>query len=512
MDVVTASGTVAGPVWSFRTDNRARYEVSDTVLDNNFANPPNEFRPVKYQLTNGALNSYPDYGFGGYHAFFFDNIYGNSWLAPNPAKIGTLLDAVEAQGSIAWTGDDDGYPSGGAGGKVVTNNPEYEVRGVTMLSTTGSGEVPVSINTPADCEKMVTAVIYPVSGGVPDYTQGQVRPVLDAGVDTTGLVGSWKLCAFVLQIRDSNTQAQTTITNFGTTGHYPDLLNSDAIASWIGLVHEPALAEIHGDPASQLEGFYFNEPSLMQLNWNSSGYACLSWNDGLFAKFQLMHGYELEPLMAALYERDELYAKRVRMHFHQTIAEMLRTSFTKQVADWCGERGLAQSGHPLIEESLNIQVANFGDMMKVFAEVQVPAVDLVMPDPNEMASENYHFPKQMSSMGSWNEYDRRVIGLLDPTIGGHASRHTPSEDVIHNIVNHSAASGVNTFTTYIDAKHANYGGTEGVWSRVNAYAGRLSSMLTGARVETTVALYYPIQMFQMEYKPSTGTHSRNRQY
>ena len=74
VDVVTSAGTNTGPVWSFRTDNRARYDVSDTVLENNFANPPNEFRIVKYGLTNNSLAEIPQYGFGGYQGFFYNNL------------------------------------------------------------------------------------------------------------------------------------------------------------------------------------------------------------------------------------------------------------------------------------------------------------------------------------------------------------------------------------------------------------------------------------------------------
>jgi len=499
---VGATGTNTGSIWSFRTDNRARYEVSAEVLDQYFSDPPNEFRIVKYQLNNNHLAEYPQYGFGGYHAFFYNNLYKNG---PDGADaIGPLVDAAHAQGRTVWSGDDNGYPSGSVGDKLVENNPEYEVRGVAMVSTTGSGQVPVSISTPTDCEKMVSAVLYPVTGGVPDYSQGQVQSVLDTGVATTGLAGDWKLCAFVLQIRDSNTQAQSTTKQFGGSGHYADLLNSNAVASWISLMHEPIVAEMT-DPASQFEGFYFNEPSLMQLNWDTTApYACLSWNDGLFDRFQSMHGYDLEPVMAALYEHDDLFAKRVRMHYHQTVAVMLRTSFTCQIADWCGRRGLAASGHPLIEESLHIHVANFGDMLKVVSELQVPAVDLPMPEPNRMANENYHFPKLMSSMGAWHEYDPRVIGLLDPIIGGYGlSRLTPSEDVLCNTVNRAARSGVNRFSTYIPL--TGYGSTN-VFARVNEYAGRISAMLTGARIASSVALYYPIEMFQMDYKPITGTH------
>lgn len=501
VDDVTSEGTNIGDVWSFRTDNHARYDLSEGQLDVYFADPPNEYRLVNYQLGNTSdLAEGPAHGYGGYMGFWKDTVHGD-----RPHEIELLVEAAKDQGRMVWGADDDGYPSGSAGGLVVQNNPEYEVRGVAMLSTSGTGQVPVSITTPGDCEKMVSAVLYPVSSGVADYSQGQVQSVAETGVTTTSLTGDWKLCAFVLQIRDTNTQAQTTTSNFGTTGHYPDMLNPDAIASWMSLVHEPVLAEM-SDPTSQFEGFYANEPNLMQLNWDSTApYACLSWNDNLFSTFQTMHGYDLEASMGALYDQDDLYSKRVRMHYHQTVAEMLRSSFTGQIAEWCAERGLVASGHPLIEESLHIQVANFGDMLKVFSEWQVPAMDLPMPEPSQVGAHNSHMPKLFSSIGSWKEYDHRVAGLLDPVVGGFNRSGVPTKESLRITANAAFRSGVNLLTSYIDAGHSQYGSLP-VYADYNDYVGRISTMLTGARVDSAVALYYPIDMFQMEYKPVTGTH------
>jgi hypothetical protein len=241
---------------------------SEENLDLLFSDPPNEYRIVKYQLNNKTLVQYPQYGFGGYQPFFYDNLYKAG--PTGPSTIGPLVDAANAQGRTVWSADDAGYPSG-------------------MLTTTGSGQAPVSIATPSDCEKMISAVLYPVANGVPDFSQGQVQPVQDTGVNTTGLTGDWQLCAFILKIRDTNTQSADKAARFGITGRYPDLLNPNAVASWISLMHEPIIAQIT-DPASQLEGFYFNEPSLQQLNWHTTAYATLPWNAELFNHFQTGFG------------------------------------------------------------------------------------------------------------------------------------------------------------------------------------------------------------------------------
>ena len=148
-------------------------------------------------------------------------------------------------------------------------------------------------------------------------------------------------------------------------------------------------------------------------------------------------------------------------------------------------------------------------MLKVVSELQVPAMDLPMPEPGQMARHNFHFPKLFSSVGVWNESDSRVIALLDPVIGGYGrNRKVPSQQALHIAVNEAFRCGVNLFATYINTEK--YGSkVVGIFKPLNEYTGRISVMLTGARIATPVALYYPIEMFQMEYKPTKETHRRN---
>ena len=83
-------------------------------IDQSFSDPLNEYRIVKYGLNNNNLSTYPQYGFGGYHGFFYNNLYKNSDGGVD--AIGPLVDAANAQGRTVWSADDNGYPSGSAGG------------------------------------------------------------------------------------------------------------------------------------------------------------------------------------------------------------------------------------------------------------------------------------------------------------------------------------------------------------------------------------------------------------
>ena len=475
-----------------------------------FRNPPNEYRILQYGLSKQTLEKYPRYGIGGFMAFFYENLYQSR--SGGPEQIGPLVDSAQQAGMRVWLADDFGYPSGMAGGKVVAENPAYEVRGLAMVSVDGSGAGPAVIELPTGAERLVSAVLYPLANGKPQLARGQVVPVSAQSVTITGLPGPWRLCAFATVIRNRDVQAQSTADQFKHTGHYPDLLNPEAVARFIANMHAPIAARIEG-LSSKVEGFYANEPNLMQLHWNQAEapFACQPWNEQLPDKFRERHGYDLQPLLGALYEGDDTEARRVRMHFQQTVAELLTVNFARQIRVWCHAHGVHSSGHFLLDEHLAMHVAAYGDYMKFVSEFDVPAIDISIRNYDRIAAFNYPYVRFTSSVAAWKERDRTMC-LLDPIIGGNGrTRLAPVMPLLLNSVNMAGLYGVSEFSSYLnlDARPGSSATGYSVedYRALNDYVGRVCLMLRGARPVTSVALYYPIAMFQADYRPSRQFHN-----
>jgi len=482
-------------------------------LPERFADPPNEYRLVQYQLNENTLEKYPEYGIGGFTGFFYKELYREG--AGAAAKIGPVVDAAQELDMKVWLADDFGYPSGMAGGRVVAENPEYEVRGLAMVTVDGAGQVPAVCTLPAGAERFVAAVLYPLVDGEPGFFQGVEVPVGEQLVETTGLPGSWRLCAFVTVIRDTDVQAQSTAPQFGHTGRYPDLLNPDAVDRFLANMHEPILAHIVA-PASKVDGFYANEPNLMQLHWKTQYdalFACAPWNAELPARFRQMHGYGLVPVLGALYGGDGIAARRVRMHFQQTVAEMLAGNFSGRIREWCNARGIRSSGHFLLNHHPSMHVACYGDLMKFCAGFDLPGLDIGIPNPDTFREFHYELMRFFSSIASWKQVDE-VIVLLDAIIhGGGGERLSPALPLLHNSANMAFFHGANLLTSYLSLDPVDtvdsYGrprkgdGYEPEDFRAfNEYVGRISLLLRGARSEAEVALYNPVAMFQADYRPS----------
>ncbi len=491
-------------------------EIVDEQFIEAFRNPPNEYRIVQYGIPDSArVELSQQYGIGGAMAFYYNTLRDPSHPRYNdPSTIRKTLETARQAGLQVWLADDYGYPSGMAGGKVVAANPNYEVRGLLQLSVDGEGMRTVGMDIPEDTERIYAAVIYPVKDGKPDYSNGQPVPLSsDRQVSTTGLDGSWRLSVFVLKVRDNDSQGQQTIQQFGHTGRYSDLMNADAMKTFIELMHEQIAREA-GDLIPFVEGFYTNEPNLMQLVWDSSDrserpYAFISWNEQLPALFSEMHGYELLPLLGALYEGDDPEERRIRVHFQQTVAELLTESFARQIARWCESKGILSSGHFLLNEYLSMHVACYGDLMKFASEFHVPGLDMGIPNLDRVESFPYQQAKFFSSVAAWKQRDK-VICLPDPIIaGGGRRRLSPDVKLVRNIVNMTSLYGANQMSAYLaldrrsdDQGVVAAGYTPEEYTALNEYIGRISLLLRGARIETNVALYYPITMFQADYKPS----------
>ncbi|MBN1865473.1 MAG: hypothetical protein JW808_11280 [Victivallales bacterium] len=478
-----------------------------------FQNPQNEYRLVQYQLNEKALKKYPEYGIGAFMAFFYKELYQSG--PDGAAKIGPLVEAAHKQGMKVWLADDFGYPSGMAGGKVVEKNPEYEVRGLARVSGNGRGMKRLAVNLPETAERFVFAMLYPIVDGVADFDRGMVLPVEDTRVETKGMQGAWRLDAYALVVRNKDVSAQATMVQFKHTGRYPDLMNRDAVASFIAHMHAPLAAQIDDLP-SKVAGFYSNEPQLMQMHWNfakDAPHACLPWTAALPEAFRRMHGYDLMTKLGALYECDSLAARRIRMHFHQTVAELLATNFSGQITEWCEAHGVRSGGHFLLNQFLVMHVAGYGDLMKFASKFHVPGIDNGIPNPAQFRKFPYQQTRFFSSVAAWKGR-KEVIMLLDPIIYiANLGRLSPVASLLHNSVNMAFFNGANQLSSYLfldpmngkDAlgrkKHA-AGYTPEEYRAFNEYVGRISMLLRGAHREASVALYYPITMFQADYLPS----------
>ena len=488
-------------------------EASWRKIDADFAHPPAEFRLIQFSGHGGELlpvAKMAEAGVGGVQLFMNSDGYLRSDEAWNNQA--QNITAAKEAGLQVWVADENGYPSGLAGGLVVDADPAFESRCLMQTTKDGEGIGAVRLNLPEGAEKFVRAFLYPLVNGKPVLDQAKPVAVQSGYVETEGIEGAWRLCAFALEVMFEGNTARQTSRDFRTSGRYPNLLQSAAMEKFVSLTHEEYARRL-GPLKGKIDVFITNEP-LLQSYWaehqprreRPSGAAFLPWDADLPRRFQEEHGYDILPLLPALYGGDDPASKLTRRHFFQTVGTMLAENFSGRIAAWAEKSGTQSAGHPVLEEVMMYHVIGYGDFFRFVEPMQIPTCDVPMPDPG--AYWNFWMPKFLSSVAQAKDRDT-VACLLDPIIDRPVMNLTPTPEEFRRIVDMAVLCGVNQFQTYL--RWADY--DPSVYRGMSEYTGRLAAVLRGARNAATVAMYYPIETFQAEFLPTPGfVHTTETSY
>jgi len=204
-----------------------------------FASPPAEFRIIQFSAHDGALlpmEKMKEAGIGGIELFMESDGYLKTEVAWENVR--KNIEAANQAGLQVWMADDNGYPSGMAGGLLVEADPAFEVRGLRQVVKEGSGPGPVRLDLPKEAERFVQGLLCPVVDGRPILEKGTPVAVQPDRVETQGLAGPWKLFAFAVQVNREGTQAWSTQEQFKTNGRYGNLLNTAAMEKFVAMTHE----------------------------------------------------------------------------------------------------------------------------------------------------------------------------------------------------------------------------------------------------------------------------------
>ena len=477
------------------------------TIDKEFDNPSNKFRLIHYKqdipINSSLLKEMESFGIGG--------VQTRVWLDHyflDEAKFQELKSEIELAKEHdfqVWIHDEAGYPSGSAAGLTVKGHPEYEARGMIRISKTGSGPGKVTQDLPSGI-KCIRANICKVVNGEPDLSTAQEVTIADNKVETSGLQGNWQLSVFGEKILDKDTQAQSTITEYGQTGHYPSLLNKEACARFVEVTHQN-YANHFGNIKGKIDAFYTGEPNLMSSYWKEDGstaeYPYVPWEKSIINSFQAMFGYDLLPYLDALFAGNSEQAQTVRLQYYQTIAELVAKNYGGQITAWCKNHGVRSMAHPLLEEDIICHVFFYGDMIRFLREFDIPGCDLLI---GRADNKNWIFwmAKYVSSSAYLDDRDSTSIaGLFEPMIGlrfgYHLSDLTPEIPIMKRTVNMNMLCGINQFTSYMPYQRKEDGYDADEYKKFNEYVGRIAMMLRGSKSEAPVAMYYPIKTFQSKY-------------
>jgi len=299
---------------------------------NKFKHPPAEFRPVPFWSWNELIDAevidwharaIKEAGWGG--AFVHSRIglltpyMGKDWLD----CVGKSIECFEREGLKLWLYDEDKWPSGFSGGRVPQSNAEHRMK-VLVGRATGQD----------------------LPGGVP---YGEPRGGIQTWLWHSPMGQKW----------------------FNGTC-YVDTGDAAAVRAFIESGYAPYHQRFSKSYGTSIPAEFTDEVCL--LFRIHVPYGAVPFSNALEAMFERLHGYSLLESIALLFI-DQPESAQFRLHYFRAANKCFEENFSRQVGEWCSERGIALTGHYMHENGVYDQL-NWGvKIMPNYRHQGIPGID-----------------------------------------------------------------------------------------------------------------------------------------
>ncbi len=453
----------------------------------------------------------------------------------------------ERMGLRLWIYDEKGYPSGAAGGLTLAENPDFEARGVVIVTETVAPGATVTLPLPHGHECFLYAGLYALrTEASPTPTcdetlgaemretdrspleadaQGRYTPlcVADCRKSTNDVVltnptdAPVMLCAFVQKRLYEGTHC---VHNVFDCRRFIDLTNRDAVAAFLrntydgyakavpDHLHAGAGAKL---PAiGQIEAVFTDEPSFMGCYINAGLYPAhisdpydetiplypvLSYGRDVENAFAAKYAYGLLPELVSIFLGDTEHAKTVRADYYALLSDLYEQAFFAQISDWCARHEISFSGHLLLEDTIKYHTVFEGNFFSLLRHMHYPGIDMLQSIPAIVRRDAFT-PKIVSSVAK--AYNRPHIMS---EVSAHAQGGKVSHDQMYASLCTQYALGVDVFTYYYSERFMD----PETYTRYNHALGRIDAIMAGRTVADCL-LYYPIETFRRHHKPSAAQY------
>ncbi len=311
-------------------------------------------------------------------------------------------------GLKAWLYDEDPYPSGVNGGRLLADHPEYKAMTLGVVQEEVTGPARLELDLPL--RKLVLAVAvrlenqqiveqidlsgqigtlrtswqsnsrlstyYPTtySKATPHKRADAFQPFLR--LDWQAPAGQWQIFVFYREYCGS----------FWLFDSYLDLLNPDAVQYFLDSVYEPYRQRFSAHFGKTIPGMFVDEPKFLSDPYPWTGTNSWSedesrlqpfpWTDRLPQLFFEKLGYPIDQALIALCF-DLADGNRLRRDFWELVQDQFNAGFPQMVRQWCTDNELLFIGHCSPEEDPIEQVHYTGSIMHFMRQLSIAGTDLI---------------------------------------------------------------------------------------------------------------------------------------
>lgn len=303
--------------------------------------------------------------------------------------IKACIDEAKKLGMEAWAYDENGWPSGFAGGKLLEDPENHTV----YLEHEFTETYPSKLD-------QVLAVYAFNADGEPIRTDA---PIADCNKYLT-----------VFKRTDSS---------------YVDTMRDDITEKFIKETHVEYQKRLGSDFGNAMPGFFTDEPQYYRGKTPFSNHMDKWFNEE--------YGYSVLDAVPALF-CDYKGSEKYRYDYHRMTNTKFTENFSKKIYDWAEANGVKITGHFIEEQSLSGQMICCGDIMRQYQYEHIPGMDYL-----GRALQSDLPPKQLGSVCA--QLGRKeVLSEMFACCGWDV---TPSE--LKHIAELQYASGVNIMCQHL---------------------------------------------------------------
>lgn len=306
----------------------------------------NEYKPVPFWSWNDALE--PERlkqqiewmhknGIGGFFMHAREGLetpyLSQHWMH----CIEQCSEEAEKRGMKAWVYDENGFPSGFVGGKLLEKEENRD--------------------------RFLT------------YKQGAFDPKADLVYDLSGE------CLQLVKTEKAETEYLNLY--IGTSASTVDILNPDVVDQFLNETHARYKAHFGEDFSKKIQGFFTDEPQYFRYN--------TPYTPMVRQYFREVYDLELFDQLGLLFVEKEGY-RQFRYRYWLAMQTLMLKNFAQRVYTWCDTNGVKLTGHYVDEITMGFQIMCCAGVMPFYEFEHIPGIDwLGVTTDNELA------PRQLNS-------------------------------------------------------------------------------------------------------------------
>ena len=416
-----------------------------------------EYQPIPFWSWNDRLDAdelrrqirwMKENGIGG----FFMHARGGlktPYLSDEWMKaVEVCCDEAKKLGMNAWAYDENGWPSGFAGGKLLKD--------------------------PKNRDMFIT------------YSVG----AFDDLADISYTLSSDKL----IRVTYGKDAGEYLSLYLGTSASTVDILNPDVVKKFLQITHEQYKEYFGSQFSEKVTGFFTDEPQYYR--------AATPYTPMAAKYFRDKYGIDIWDQLGLLFVEKEGY-RTFRYRYWLAMQTLMLDGFAKQVYTWCKDNGIRFTGHYVEEPTMGGQLMCCGGVMPFYEYEDMPGIDWLGKD-----TQNEVSPRQLGSAAQQLEKKQ----TLTETFGCCGWNVTPAElkriagfqyacgvnMMCHHLLPYSEhgqrkkdyPAHFNPINPWISEHFKDF----------NDYFSRLRYLLSESREPVNVAMLHPIRSAYLNYK------------